>query len=112
MQDLFVKYNFFMQGDDQDIQDIQSYIYGIVEEYILLGFILPKDFSNVLQYCLKKYLIILQRDIKNETRKEKIQYYRIKQSNLNLAYTILLFVLYKNLHQLMPKFQAPLFFLP
>ena len=48
MQDLFVKYNFFMQGDDQDIQDIQSYIYGIVEEYILLGFILPKDFSNVL----------------------------------------------------------------
>jgi|ETNmetMinimDraft_26_1059896.scaffolds.fasta_scaffold62205_2 hypothetical protein len=71
-----------------------------------MEFIDHKNFGNILQYCLKKYMVILERDIKNETRQEKILYYKMKTTNLNLVYTILLLVINKNMSQLLPFFQV------
>lgn len=71
-----------------------------------MEFIDHKNFGNILQYCLKKYMVILERDIKNETRQEKILYYKKKTTNLNLVYTILLLVINKNMSQLLPFFQV------
>ena len=51
-------------------------------------------------------MVILERDIKNETRQEKILYYKKKTTNLNLVYTILLLVINKNMSQLLPFFQV------
>jgi hypothetical protein len=82
------------------------YIYGIIEEYILLGFIQETNFPNIIQFCEKKYLAMLQTesqiDKKDITRKEALLIYSTKANCLNVIFTILLWILNKNLKQLLP----------
>jgi hypothetical protein len=64
MRGLFQKYNFFQSQEEIRELDIEQMmmIYGIVDEYILLGFIPENNFADIIAFTQKNYLAILQQE--------------------------------------------------